>query len=175
MAARAFLPGQQNCHSQSRRVCLQLSYRDFFLLTSFQHFAEGFCPLKQSRRRFGSFFCAVSGSYLAGYQMYIIPDSFGFHQSITIQMFSLVGGLDYFLLGPILGAAIMTFVPEYLNTTSEFEPILTAVVIIFIIIFMPFGVSGFLKKCWKSPFSIRIRNMIIPSKLKIVSEKGWEK
>ncbi len=105
-----------------------------------------------------SFFCAVSGSYLAGYQMYIIPDSFGFYQSMMIQMFSLVGGLNNVLAGPVVGAAIMTFIPEYLKITAEIEPILTALVIILVVIFMPLGILGVVEKLWRSALFVRIRS-----------------
>ncbi len=104
-----------------------------------------------------SFFCAVSGSYLASYQMYIVPDSFGFHQSMMIQMFSLVGGLNNFLAGPVVGAAVMTFIPEYLKVTAEIEPILTAVVIILVVIFMPLGILGVVGKMWRSSLFVRNR------------------
>jgi branched-chain amino acid transport system permease protein len=107
-----------------------------------------------------SFFCAVSGSYLASYQMYIIPDSFGFYQSIMIQMFSLVGGLNSFLAGPLVGAAIMTFIPEYLKVTAEIEPILTAVVIILVILFMPLGILGLVRRWWRSSIVIRMRSKL---------------
>jgi branched-chain amino acid transport system permease protein len=111
-----------------------------------------------------SFFCAVSGSYLAGYQMYIIPDSFGFYQSMMIQMFSLVGGLNNYLAGPVVGAAVMTFIPEYLKVTAEIEPILTAGVIILVVILMPLGILGLIGKWWRSSLLIRLRlKMNIPS------------
>ena len=97
-----------------------------------------------------SFFAALSGSYLAGYQLYIVPDSFGFYQSMMVQMSSLVGGLGYYLLGPMIGAALMTFIPQYLQVTAEIEPILTAAVILLVIIFIPFGVLGLLDKFWRS-------------------------
>ncbi len=104
-----------------------------------------------------SFFCALSGSYLAGYQMYIVPESFGFYQSIMVQMFSLVGGLSYFLAGPIVGAALMTFIPEYLKVAAEMEPILTAGVIMLVILFMPSGVLGLLGRWSRSSLAGRIR------------------
>jgi branched-chain amino acid transport system permease protein len=107
-----------------------------------------------------SFFSAVSGSYLASYQMYIIPDSFGFYRSIMIQMFSLVGGLNNFLAGPIIGATIMTFVPEYLKVTAQIEPILTALLMILVIIFMPSGILGLISRCWRSSIVIRMRSKL---------------
>jgi branched-chain amino acid transport system permease protein len=107
-----------------------------------------------------SFFCAVSGSYLASYQMYIIPDSFSFQQSITIQMYGLLGGLNYYLAGPVVGTTITTFVSEYLKVTAEIEPILTAAAILIVIIFMPSGFLGMIVKLWGLSFFSRIRSKI---------------
>jgi branched-chain amino acid transport system permease protein len=58
------------------------------------------------------------------------------------MMYAVVGGLAHTLAGPIIGALIITFVPEYLRLAREWEPVITAAVIILIIIFMPMGVLG---------------------------------
>ena len=94
----------------------------------------------------GNFFVAVAGSYYAGYSLFIIPNTFGFLQSIYAQMYALLGGLSYYLAGPVIGAAILTFVPEYLRIAAEVEPIFTAGVIILIVIFMPQGILGLIHR-----------------------------
>jgi branched-chain amino acid transport system permease protein len=108
----------------------------------------------------GSFFTAVAGCYFASYQLYITPASFGFYQSIMVPMYVLVGGLSHFLVGPVVGAIIVTFIPEYLKVTAEIEPIVTAVVLILVILFLPIGVLGLLGKGWRSSLFARIRSKL---------------
>lgn len=90
----------------------------------------------------GNFFLAMAGSYYIAYSLTAVPSTFGFHNSIYVMMYAIVGGLFHSLAGPIIGAAIITFVPEYFRVVKEYEPIITSAAIILIIIFMPMGVLG---------------------------------
>lgn len=65
---------------------------------------------------------------------------FGAYKGINIQIFSLLGGLNFYILGPVIGAAIMTFVPEFLRVSKEIEPILTGALLVFLVIFLPGGI-----------------------------------
>jgi branched-chain amino acid transport system permease protein len=90
----------------------------------------------------GNFFLAMAGSYYIAYSLTAVPSIFGFHNSIYVMMYAIVGGLFHSLAGPIIGAAIITFVPEYFRVVKEYEPIITSAAIILIIIFMPMGILG---------------------------------
>jgi branched-chain amino acid transport system permease protein len=61
-------------------------------------------------------------------------------KSINVQIFAILGGLNYYIVGPTVGAAIMTFVPELLRVGKEIEPIITGAVLIFLVIFLPGGI-----------------------------------
>jgi ABC-type branched-subunit amino acid transport system permease subunit len=54
----------------------------------------------------------------------------------------------------------MTFVPEYLKVTAQIEPILTALLMILVIIFMPSGILGLISRCWRSSIVIRMRSKL---------------
>jgi len=84
----------------------------------------------------------IVGSFYAHYARAIVPDTFGGWASIRIQLYPVLGGLDYYILGPAVGAIIMTFVPEYLRITKEVEPIITGLLLLLIIVFFPGGVLG---------------------------------
>jgi ABC-type branched-subunit amino acid transport system permease subunit len=90
----------------------------------------------------GNFFLAMAGSYYIAYSLTAVPTTFSFQNSIYVMMYAIVGGLFHSLAGPIIGAAIITFVPEYLRVAKEYEPIITSAAIILIIIFMPMGILG---------------------------------
>jgi len=90
----------------------------------------------------GNFFVAVAGGYFVAYSLVAAPANFGFHHSIFVMMYVFVGGLAHSLAGPIVGAFVLTFTPEYFRVAKEYESIITAIVMIFIIIFMPMGILG---------------------------------
>ncbi|HUT73114.1 MAG TPA: branched-chain amino acid ABC transporter permease [Desulfatiglandales bacterium] len=86
------------------------------------------------------FFAGVVGAFYAHYQTMLVPNTFSFLLSIYVQMFALIGGLGYFIAGPIVGAGVMVFLPELLRVTEQFQPIVFGILIIFIVIFLPGGI-----------------------------------
>jgi branched-chain amino acid transport system permease protein len=80
------------------------------------------------------------GSYYAHYIGAVTPSTFGIFKTIHVHIYAILGGLSFPILGPIVGALIMTFVPEMLRITGEIEPIFTGVLIILLIKFLPGGV-----------------------------------
>ena len=90
----------------------------------------------------GNFFIAIAGGYLVASTLVAIPTMFTFANSINVMMYVVVGGITHALSGPLIGALIVTFIPEYLRVAKEYEPIITAAAIILIIIFIPSGILG---------------------------------
>lgn len=90
----------------------------------------------------GNFFIAVAGSYFVAYSLLAAPTTFSLHNSLFVMMYFFVGGLAHSLVGPIIGALVITFTPEYFRLAKEYESIITAVVMILILIFMPRGILG---------------------------------
>ncbi len=86
--------------------------------------------------------CTIAGlvgSFYAHYIGAVIPNSFDVFKTIYIHIFAILGGVDYAILGPIVGSVVMTFVPEFLRITKEIEPIVTGLLVILIILFLPKG------------------------------------
>ena len=92
----------------------------------------------------------AAGSFYVHYSRLIEPTAIGGFFSVYIQMYSFLGGLNYYLLGPVIGAAIMTFLPESLRVASEIEPIITGVLLMIIILLSPGGILGLVAKGSKS-------------------------
>ncbi len=72
----------------------------------------------------------LAGSFYAHYIGAVTPSTFGIFKTIHIHIYAILGGLGFPILGPIIGALIMTFVPEMLRITGEIEPIFTGFLII---------------------------------------------
>jgi branched-chain amino acid transport system permease protein len=43
-------------------------------------------------------------------------------------------------MGPVVGACIMTLLPEFLRVSKEIEPMLTGAILVLLVIFLPGGV-----------------------------------
>jgi branched-chain amino acid transport system permease protein len=106
----------------------------------------------------GNFFLALAGSYYAAYNQAVAPNTFSFPATVYVMMYLVVGGLASNLAGPMIGALIITFIPEYLRMAKEYEAIVTGVAIILIIIFIPRGIMGILDEQVK-PWLIRAKRL----------------
>jgi len=89
----------------------------------------------------GSFFPGVLGAFYSHYISAINPDAFAFLFTIYILIYMTVGG-DGRFLGPILGAAVLTILPEVSRPLKAFEPFVFAAVLIAVIFFVPEGMVG---------------------------------
>lgn len=85
------------------------------------------------------------GSFYAHYIQTLTPDAFGGWVSIYIQLYAVLGGLNFYIVGPAIGGIIMTFVPEFLRITKEVEPIITGALLLLIVLFFPSGILGTLR------------------------------
>jgi len=108
----------------------------------------------------GSTVAALAGCFYAHYSQNITPGAFGGWLSIYVQLYAVVGGLEYYILGPIIGAVVMTFVPEYLRVVKEIEPIITGVLLLIIILFFPGGILGTIKNSRIDPFHSLKKNVL---------------
>jgi branched-chain amino acid transport system permease protein len=86
-----------------------------------------------------SIFAGLAGSFYAHTFHTIEPETFGFWRSIYIQVYAILGGVDFYIFGPIVGSIVLTFLPEVFRITKEIEPIITAVILLIIVIFLPGG------------------------------------
>lgn len=81
-----------------------------------------------------------AGSFYAHYFQTLEPGMFIASKSMYAQVFAVLGGLGYYILGPAIGAVIMTVVPELLRVSKDIEPIMTGVVLICLVLFLPGGI-----------------------------------
>jgi len=84
---------------------------------------------------------ALGGAIYASGFRYISPDGFGLDHSVEILAMVLVGGSDS-VPGSIVGAALLTFLPEWLRDLKTIYLVVYGAVIILVIVFMPDGLWG---------------------------------
>lgn len=90
----------------------------------------------------------LGGALYAAYASYISPDTFGFGLSIMVLLMVITGGPGT-LTGPIVGAIIITVVPEAFNANPELKVIFYGVMLIVITQAMPSGIVGIIKSHFK--------------------------
>jgi branched-chain amino acid transport system permease protein len=86
----------------------------------------------------GCFFAGIAGAFYSHYFSAIAPGSFGFLLSINVFIYMVVGGLRRFT-GPIIGAIILTLIPELARAVKEYEPFVFAAVLLVVIFFLREG------------------------------------
>ncbi len=88
-----------------------------------------------------AFFTGLAGALYASYHGFISPDTSNFHLGFDLLIFLLVGGVAT-LAGPIIGATIMTLIPESLQFLLEYRIIFYGGFLILVVIFLPRGLVG---------------------------------
>ena len=87
-------------------------------------------------------FAGLAGSFYAHYSMAVSPEAFGLLKSVHIQIYAILGGLDHYILGSLMGSFVFTLLPELLQISPSIEPYITGTVLILIVIFLPSGLTG---------------------------------
>ena len=82
----------------------------------------------------GSFFMGLAGSLYAHHLRVLNPNSFGLFPSIYIMIYMVVGGRKRFS-GSIIGALVLTLIPELSRTLKEYQPYVFAAVL-FLVLFL---------------------------------------
>ena len=81
----------------------------------------------------------VAGSLYAFMSGFISPEEAGFMHSIELVVMVVLGGLGR-IYGAVLGAVILTVIPQLLTVFEEYETLVLGVIIIAVMMFMPRGV-----------------------------------
>lgn len=85
-----------------------------------------------------AFLAAFAGTIYAFYVSYISPDNFTFLVSVTIMTMVIVGGMDN-TFGVIVGAFLLTLLPEKLRIFSDYRLLFVSVVVILFLVLRPKG------------------------------------
>ena len=88
-------------------------------------------------------FAGAGGVLFAHQQNFINPDNFQFFSSVFFLLAVLFGGAGT-LLGPVIGATVLTFLPELLHDFDRIRLVVYGVLILITLYFLPNGVAGLL-------------------------------
>lgn len=103
-----------------------------------------------------AFYAGIAGSLYAVALGYVVPQSFALFQVFVLFSMVVIGGMGS-LAGSILGAVVLTALPEGLRSTQGVQEIIYGVILTGSIFFMPFGIAGALQRRGWLPREILVR------------------
>lgn len=85
-----------------------------------------------------TFFIGIAGGFFAPYNQTISPESFTVGASMLVLVMMVVGGIDS-IWGPVIGATVITILPEYVPVAPIVQNSMYAVFVILTLYFLPGG------------------------------------
>lgn len=103
----------------------------------------GIRPFEMAMQAFvlGATMAGAAGGFYAHYISFVGSDVFGFPFMATMIIMVLVGGKGT-LIGPVIGALLVTLLQEYLREAQELRLTLFGIFVILIVLFLPRGLMG---------------------------------
>ncbi len=88
-----------------------------------------------------AFYGGIAGGLYAAASGFVNPDAFTFGVSMSYVAMNVIGGIGS-LVGPLIGACILTLLPEFLRAFAEYKEVLTGIVLLAFLVLMPAGLVG---------------------------------
>ena len=89
----------------------------------------------------GAFFAGLGGGLFAHYFRFIHPNSFGFMRSIEQLCMVVLGGLGN-MTGAVIGALLVTSIPEILRASAEYRLVFYGAILVIMMRVRPQGILG---------------------------------
>jgi branched-chain amino acid transport system permease protein len=86
----------------------------------------------------GAVIAGVAGVLNAHFTFTIGPGNYGFDMGVEILTMAIFGGTSN-LIGPTLGATILTFLPEALREFNAYRTVLNGLILVLVILYLPKG------------------------------------
>ena len=80
----------------------------------------------------------LAGCFYPGFVGTLVPDAFNIVESFTMLAMVVVGGMGT-MIGPVLGAIVLTFLPELLRGFGDLRLIVYGLALTLVVLFMPGG------------------------------------
>lgn len=108
----------------------------------------------------GSMLCGLDGVFFAHYSGFVTPDGFSMWMNMYVQIYAILGGMAFPIAGPLVGAFIMTVLPEMLRITTTTASLLTGLLLIILILVLPQGVLSLFFGRDAAERLVKIRNRL---------------
>ncbi|MDP9125166.1 MAG: branched-chain amino acid ABC transporter permease, partial [Pseudomonadota bacterium] len=86
----------------------------------------------------GAAIAGLAGTLNAHLTFFIGPQEFGFDRGVEILTMTILGGINS-LFGPVIGAFIITLLPELLRSLKDYRAVANGLILVVIVLFLPKG------------------------------------
>ena len=86
----------------------------------------------------GAAIAGLAGCFYPGFVGTLVPEAFNIVESFTMMAMVIVGGMGT-MIGPVIGAVVLTFLPELLRGIGELRLLVYGVALTLVVLFMPGG------------------------------------
>jgi branched-chain amino acid transport system permease protein len=87
----------------------------------------------------------LAGCFYPGFVGTLVPDAFGVVESFTMMAMVIVGGMGT-MIGPVIGAVLLTFLPELLRGFGELRLMIYGLALTLVVLFLPGGIASCFKR-----------------------------
>ncbi|MBC7444036.1 MAG: branched-chain amino acid ABC transporter permease [Polaromonas sp.] len=87
----------------------------------------------------GAAIAGLAGTLNAHLTFFIGPSEYGFDRAVDILTMAILGGIGE-LTGPVVGAVILTLLPELLRSFKDFRLVVNGFILVLIVLFLPRGI-----------------------------------
>ncbi len=87
----------------------------------------------------GAAIAGLAGTLNAHLTFFIGPSEYGFDRAVDILTMAILGGIGH-LTGPVIGAVILTLLPEMLRSLKDFRLVFNGFILVLIVLFLPKGI-----------------------------------
>ena len=87
----------------------------------------------------GAAIAGLAGCFYPGFVGTLVPDAFNIVESFTMMAMVIVGGMGT-MIGPVIGAIVLTFLPELLRGFGESRLMIYGLALTLVVLFMPGGI-----------------------------------
>jgi branched-chain amino acid transport system permease protein len=94
------------------------------------------------------FWASIAGLLFVYYNVFLSPHALGLQQDAEILLMAILGGSSS-LVGPVVGAAIITLVKNVVSTYVERWNTLLGLIFVVVIVFMPYGLVPGCRQLWE--------------------------
>ena len=98
----------------------------------------------------GAALAGIAGALYGHYMLFIAPDHFGILVSIFVVLYVILGGTNN-MWGPVLGATLMTLLPEFVRGLAEWRTAFFSLVIVLLLLVRPEGLLAFRTVSTRAP------------------------
>ncbi|MBL8665690.1 MAG: branched-chain amino acid ABC transporter permease [Phycisphaerae bacterium] len=90
----------------------------------------------------GAAIAGLAGALYGHYLIFVRPDNFDILVSIFVVLYVILGGVNN-MWGPLLGATVMTLLPEFIRALQDWRPTMFGVAIVVMLLLRPEGLLKF--------------------------------